>query len=151
MCEEQLLLFFVCFFFFSSRRRHTRCCCVTGVQTCALPIWRTSLNLHCRDKNPCPRLQPKLNRGWRKPAGEGTAVPDRMKIDPDPVLAVNAPGRDSSVDRRRHSACSTRVEWARCRCPGAVRTTTIRPTLCNTPGLSVLRRVSCPPPGGEDL
>src|SRR5881296_13353 len=26
-------------FFFSSRRRHTRCCCVTGVQTCALPIW----------------------------------------------------------------------------------------------------------------
>src|SRR3546814_116273 len=28
-----------CFFFFSSRRRHTRCALVTGVQTCALPIW----------------------------------------------------------------------------------------------------------------
>src|SRR3546814_2855990 len=27
------------FFFFSSRRRHTRCALVTGVQTCALPIW----------------------------------------------------------------------------------------------------------------
>src|SRR3546814_7679532 len=28
-------------FFFSSRRRHTRCALVTGVQTCALPIfWR---------------------------------------------------------------------------------------------------------------
>src|SRR6059058_493091 len=27
-------------FFFSSRRRHTRCRYVTGVQTCALPIWR---------------------------------------------------------------------------------------------------------------
>src|SRR3546814_10763531 len=27
---------FVCF---SSRRRHTRCALVTGVQTCALPIW----------------------------------------------------------------------------------------------------------------
>src|SRR3546814_4740705 len=26
-------------FFFSSRRRHTRCALVTGVQTCALPIW----------------------------------------------------------------------------------------------------------------
>src|SRR3546814_17133356 len=25
---------------FSSRRRHTRCALVTGVQTCALPIWR---------------------------------------------------------------------------------------------------------------
>src|SRR3546814_3923082 len=27
------------FFFFSSRRRHTSCALVTGVQTCALPIW----------------------------------------------------------------------------------------------------------------
>src|SRR3546814_8904402 len=32
MCE-----FFL--FFFSSRRRHTRCALVTGVQTCALPIF----------------------------------------------------------------------------------------------------------------
>src|SRR3546814_2583784 len=32
-----LVLFF--FFFFSSRRRHTRCALVTGVQTCALPIY----------------------------------------------------------------------------------------------------------------
>src|SRR3546814_4825226 len=31
------LLLFV--FFFSSRRRHTRCALVTGVQTCALPIF----------------------------------------------------------------------------------------------------------------
>src|SRR3546814_7020334 len=28
-------------FFFSSRRRHTRCALVTGVQTCALPIYFT--------------------------------------------------------------------------------------------------------------
>src|SRR3546814_10731172 len=27
------------FFLFSSRRRHTRCALVTGVQTCALPIF----------------------------------------------------------------------------------------------------------------
>src|SRR3546814_1167998 len=31
---------FLCVFFFSSRRRHTRCALVTGVQTCALPIFR---------------------------------------------------------------------------------------------------------------
>src|SRR6187397_3519735 len=31
--------FFVPLFFFSSRRRHTRWCTVTGVQTCALPIF----------------------------------------------------------------------------------------------------------------
>src|SRR3546814_281054 len=30
---------FVFMFFFSSRRRHTRCALVTGVQTCALPIY----------------------------------------------------------------------------------------------------------------
>src|SRR3546814_1896165 len=35
---------YVCFmFFFSSRRRHTRCALVTGVQTCALPIFRTTI------------------------------------------------------------------------------------------------------------
>src|SRR3546814_9729124 len=28
------------FFVFSSRRRHTRCALVTGVQTCALPLFR---------------------------------------------------------------------------------------------------------------
>src|SRR3546814_125807 len=31
-----------CVFFFSSRRRHTRCALVTGVQTCALPIYACS-------------------------------------------------------------------------------------------------------------
>ena len=33
------LFFFFYFFFFSSRRRHTRSGRVTGVQTCALPIY----------------------------------------------------------------------------------------------------------------
>src|SRR3546814_6788471 len=40
MCElfvGVLIKMFV--FFFSSRRRHTRCALVTGVQTCALPIF----------------------------------------------------------------------------------------------------------------
>src|SRR3546814_3800888 len=35
-----MLLYYSCLFFvFSSRRRHTRCALVTGVQTCALPIY----------------------------------------------------------------------------------------------------------------
>src|SRR3546814_3469938 len=32
-------IYYLCLFFFSSRRRHTRCALVTGVQTCALPIY----------------------------------------------------------------------------------------------------------------
>src|SRR3546814_2666339 len=46
----------MCFFFFSSRRRHTRCALVTGVQTCALPIFRRAArqpHLFCR---PASRL-----------------------------------------------------------------------------------------------
>src|SRR6059058_1311298 len=35
--------FILFFFFFSSRRRHTRCRYVTGVQTCALPIFADAI------------------------------------------------------------------------------------------------------------
>src|SRR5881409_1587308 len=43
------------FFFFSSRRRHTRCETVTGVQTCALPIfcWNTTRHLEAYLAVPC--------------------------------------------------------------------------------------------------
>src|SRR3546814_4625895 len=34
-----MIIFTVDFFFFSSRTRHTSCALVTGVQTCALPIY----------------------------------------------------------------------------------------------------------------
>src|SRR3546814_7405420 len=34
------------FFFFSSIRRHTRCALVTGVQTCALPIFNFMARLY---------------------------------------------------------------------------------------------------------
>src|SRR3546814_3525533 len=40
MCRVLFLaLILLLLFFFSSRRRHTRCALVTGVQTCALPIY----------------------------------------------------------------------------------------------------------------
>src|SRR3546814_9748000 len=35
-----MCLLLVLLFFFSSRRRHTSCALVTGVQTCALPIFQ---------------------------------------------------------------------------------------------------------------
>src|SRR3546814_4537178 len=40
MCSYEFCFLFL--FFFSSRRRHTRCALVTGVQTCALPIFPTT-------------------------------------------------------------------------------------------------------------
>src|SRR3546814_14398715 len=42
---------FVSLFFLSSRRRQTRCALVTGVQTCALPIWLSRILSHM-DKPP---------------------------------------------------------------------------------------------------
>src|SRR3546814_4605200 len=36
----------MCGFFFSSRRRHTRCALVTGVQTCALPIFEGGSSIY---------------------------------------------------------------------------------------------------------
>src|SRR3546814_8811101 len=52
-------------FFFSSRRRHTRCALVTGVQTCALPIWRGA------GRNPARRRRgPRLgDRGYERLSG----------------------------------------------------------------------------------
>src|SRR3546814_20702453 len=44
MCDLRLSLCFF-LFFFSSRRRHTRCALVTGVQTCALPIFPLRLGV----------------------------------------------------------------------------------------------------------
>src|SRR3546814_10579635 len=38
----------VCCFFFASRRRHTRCALVTGVQTCALPIFNATVTAQSR-------------------------------------------------------------------------------------------------------
>src|SRR3546814_1124003 len=58
-------------FFFSSRRRHTRCALVTGVQTCALPIYallggaRKGLRGYHRDL-PEGRKEPlRLPAAWR--------------------------------------------------------------------------------------
>src|SRR3546814_4749593 len=51
VCVSDVVL--LSFFFFSSRRRHTRCALVTGVQTCALPIFLQLLHMlsHAQDRN----------------------------------------------------------------------------------------------------
>src|SRR3546814_5571086 len=68
------------FFFFSSRRRHTRCALVTGVQTCALPIW--------------PPGAAGIVEPVQGPAGErGPAVPMGNR-DPEPQI-----GRASCRER----------------------------------------------------
>src|SRR3546814_9540348 len=61
-------------FFFSSRRRHTRCALVTGVQTCALPIFQSRFGL-------CPQRRRRVYE--RAAAGLFPRPAARLeKIDP---------------------------------------------------------------------
>src|SRR3546814_10665581 len=66
-------------FLFSSRRRHTRCALVTGVQTCALPIYRA------------------LRRGQ---AVQRAQICD-PRDDPEPVGPARRLRRDDPADPQR--------------------------------------------------
>src|SRR3546814_2525070 len=70
-------------FFFTSRRRHPRCPLVTGVQTCALPIWAT----------------PPIASSARRCTGSS---PTRPATTPSP-----RPCASSTTPRSRRSSAST--------------------------------------------
>src|SRR3546814_10907155 len=58
-----VLCIYVCVFFFSGRIRHTRCALVTGVQTCALPIfWARRRHIVDDEGKPLPLLLSRLRK-----------------------------------------------------------------------------------------
>src|SRR3546814_4494058 len=72
MSVKLVVFFLVICFFFSSRRRHTRCALVTGVQTCALPIWRSRREFWMRQKRAlcrCCNADIATPRRFRRRAG----------------------------------------------------------------------------------
>src|SRR3546814_5122790 len=79
------------FFFFSSRKLHTRCALVTGVQTCALPIYESAHAV--ADREPAEE-----ERGDRRPGEQVGPVEDRplpvpAGVDVEPEIA-----RDEGAD-----------------------------------------------------
>src|SRR3546814_4949042 len=76
------------FFFFSSRRRHTRCALVTGVQTCALPIFKYV--------------------GWSREAPSGNVVLERWYeiVGVVPDFPVPGPFDDESEGRVYHAVAA---------------------------------------------
>src|SRR3546814_1427524 len=95
------MLFLVCdvvffFFFFSSRRRHTRCALVTGVQTCALPIYVRAITLARLAPMPAELL-------WDVGAGSGSIGIEWMRAHPScRALAIEADeGRQGRSEERR--------------------------------------------------
>src|SRR3546814_3335532 len=86
-------------FFFSSRRRHTRCALVTGVQTCALPIYDT----------PDAMANPHgVVRDWKHGECEpvpGVTMPKIVEVERD-YTAVRSEER--SVGKECVSTCRSR-------------------------------------------
>src|SRR3546814_1946119 len=78
------------FFFFSSRRRHTRCALVTGVQTCAIPIY--------------PRLRPIIGRGIAAVRGVGALQPvERRAMREAPLVRLRIIGDGIDAEIAAHA------------------------------------------------
>src|SRR3546814_16097010 len=77
-------------FFFSSRRRHTRCALVTGVQTCALPIFII------------PRAAPRSPSGADLPAltEVGKRAVDEIAVSRRTGFWARAASAGSALDRK---------------------------------------------------
>src|SRR3546814_1547450 len=90
-------------FFFSSRRRHTRCALVTGVQTCALPIFLTDSGGIQEESSflgiPCLTLRENTERPITLTEGTNklTSV-ERLHADVNDCLANNA--KPAAIDRK---------------------------------------------------
>src|SRR3546814_1036354 len=81
-------------FFFSSRRRHTRCALVTGVQTCALPIYSSGIEpchlLRAHDKrDPAAAAVDRVERRIKRCAARGARIlaADR-RLEPQPRIRM---------------------------------------------------------------
>src|SRR3546814_7828756 len=88
------MYFVLLVFFFSSRRRHTRCALVTGVQTCALPIFDRMFIRHWDTWS-----DGRMNRVFVAdlPAAKATAVGDATLVGADVLGDVpSKPFGDSS-------------------------------------------------------
>src|SRR3546814_10606868 len=74
-------------FFFSSRRRHTRCALVTGVQTCALPIYITSDTISTERRGVAGSL---ISNSSRAAAFRARSIGRRTAILARPPVALAA-------------------------------------------------------------
>ena len=88
-------VFFFVFFFFSSRRRHTRSGRVTGVQTCALPILRLSVDGNWSDWN-------SWGQCLGKPCSDGEGIQTRTRTctNPQPQF-LGKKCNGTTIDSRR--------------------------------------------------
>src|SRR3546814_9070396 len=105
ICEMYVVLYIVLFvFFFSSRRRHTRCALVTGVQTCALPIWELHFDVQGE------KLKGRFILVRRGPAGDREQWMLMHKRDDDAVAGWDPEDHPQSVKTGRSEESSVGQE-----------------------------------------
>src|SRR3546814_7998245 len=83
-------------FLFSSRRRHTRCALVTGVQTCALPIYANTMAV--------PRLDKIVIN-----MGVGEATQDKKRVDTAASEMMAIAGQKPVITRAKKSVASFKL------------------------------------------
>src|SRR3546814_16691367 len=102
--------------FFSSRRRHTRCALVTGVQTCALPIWRTRyspVSPWSRSWPRSPQARPVVSSSC-SPSGGSASVPEGSARYSPPSALEPLPDRCCCVDLSRQARSEERRVGKEC-------------------------------------
>src|SRR3546814_18948116 len=103
-------------FFFSSRRRHTRCALVTGVQTCALPIfWDDPYSNHNGGQNafgPDGRLY--VGMGDAGAGGDPENRAQNLRSPFGKLFALNVDRRGRSEERRvgKEGVSTCRSRWS---------------------------------------
>src|SRR3546814_5431592 len=91
------LYIIVCvFFFFSSRRRHTRCALVTGVQTCALPIFPA----RCGGPDPSTAAAGRARAAGWPPCGQRVPTAPRSAVPALPAPCRSAPAVAGELPHR---------------------------------------------------
>src|SRR3546814_2347255 len=100
-------------FFFSSRRRHTRCALVTGVQTCALPIYAPKGTLQAQAHEPIrvvETIEPtditEVRPGvWIVDFGRTTAGWTKLTVNADAGTVISLTHGERSEERRFGKRC----------------------------------------------
>src|SRR3546814_10555397 len=94
--------YYFLFFFFSSRRRHTRCALVTGVQTCALPIYAATTPMRSSGAAVAKPLSSRARHRRHVGAWRGSCSPLSAPA------SVSARSEESRVGKECVSTCRSR-------------------------------------------
>src|SRR3546814_17575578 len=107
-------LFVLCVFFFASRRRHTICALVTGVQTCALPIFRRDAGDDARGGTAALRsVEPCAHRAGKPAQSRLLALRRLCRCRPRGAWAAQEPSDRAAQEAREfHRGGRAQRPWA---------------------------------------